>query len=101
MHIIKHLEAVEEAVTGDVVGAALVEFMEGKMTWKGTAPELLRLLEKLPNVDKKSSDWPKGSNVLSRKINALRSALEEYGIEVVTDKRSGVKRSIIITKKPK
>lgn len=94
-------EAVEEAVTGDVVGAALVEFMEGKMTWKGTATELLRLLEKLPNVDKKSSDWPKGSNVLSRKINALRSALEEYGIEVVTDKRSGVKRSIIITKKPK
>jgi hypothetical protein len=36
--------AVEEAVTNDIVGAVIAEFMDGKEEWEGTATELLEAL---------------------------------------------------------
>ena len=54
--------AVEEAVMGDMVGAAIVYFMDGKETWTGTATELLGLLNELPSVNKKEKYWPKRPN---------------------------------------
>ena len=32
----------------DVIGAAIVEFMDGKDEWQGTASELLEALKELP-----------------------------------------------------
>jgi len=43
----------EEAVLGDVVGAAVVEFMNDRGNWRGTATELLEQLNDLPGVNEK------------------------------------------------
>ena len=36
--------AVEEAVTSDIIGAAVIEFMTDKDEWKGTATDLIEKL---------------------------------------------------------
>lgn len=93
--------AVEEAVIGDVVGAAVAEFMDDKEIWEGTATELLQLLAELPSVNIKDKEWPKQPNILTRRLNNLKSALSDYGINIYTDNRSKIKRKIIINKEIK
>ena len=72
--------AVEEAVTNDIVGAAVAEFMDGKEEWEGTATELLEALSELPSVNTKERSWPKRPNTLTRRLNKIKSALADYGI---------------------
>ena len=74
--------AVEESVTNDIVGAAIVEFMEGKDEWTGTATELLEALNELPSVNEKDKAWPKRPNTLTRRLNRIKSALADYGIKL-------------------
>jgi hypothetical protein len=80
--------AVEEAVTNDIVGAVIVEFMEGKKEWQGTATELLEAMSELPSVNEKDKAWPKRPNTLTRKLNKIKSALADYGIQVEDFRRS-------------
>lgn len=80
--------AVEEAVTNDIVGAAVAEFMDGKEEWEGTATELLEALSELPSVNTKERSWPKRPNTLTRKLNKIKSALADYGIQVEDFRRS-------------
>jgi len=80
--------AVEEAVTNDVVGAAIVEFMEDKDEWTGTATDLMEALKELPSVNEKDKAWPKRPNTLTRKLNKIKSALADYGIQVEDFRRS-------------
>ncbi len=87
-------KAVEEAVLGDMVGAAMAVFMEDKETWEGTATELLNLLGELPGVNKKEKYWPKRPNTLARRLNKIKSALADYGIGVDTDARTANQRYV-------
>ena len=84
--------AVEEAVMGDMVGAAIVYFMDGKETWTGTATELLGLLNELPSVNVKEKAWPKRPHTLTRRLNKIKSALADYGIEVVSSREGNLSR---------
>lgn len=84
--------AVEEAVIGDIVGAALVEFMDGRESWEGTATELLELLNELPSVNVKEKAWPKRPHTLTRRINKIKAALVDYGIEVVSFREESLSR---------
>jgi hypothetical protein len=88
--------AVEEAVTNDIVGAVIVEFMEGKKEWQGTATELLEAMSELPSVNVKDKAWPKRPNTLTRKLNKIKSALADYGIKVDTDFRTTTQRLILL-----
>lgn len=88
--------AVEEAVTNDVVGAAIVEFMEDKDEWTGTATDLMEALKELPSVNEKDKAWPKRPNTLTRKLNKIKSALADYGIKVDTDFRTATQRLILL-----
>lgn len=74
--------AAEEAVTGDIVGAAIAEFMSDKDEWQGTATELLEALNELPSVNEKDKSWPKRPHTLTRKLNKIKSALADYGIQL-------------------
>lgn len=85
--------AVEEAVTNDVVGAAIVEFMDGKDEWQGTASELLEALNELPGVNEKDKAWPKRPNTLTRRLNRIKSALADYGFRLEEHRESGLKRT--------
>ena len=90
--------AVEEAVINDVVGAAIVEFMDGKDEWQGTASELLEVLNELPSVNENDKAWPKRPNTLTRRLNNLKSALADYGIKVQTaeDYRTATQKTILL-----
>lgn len=85
--------AVEEAVINDVVGAAIVEFMDGKDEWQGTASELLEALNELPSVNEKDKAWPKRPNTLTRKLNKIKSALADYGIRLEEYREPGFNRT--------
>jgi hypothetical protein len=93
--------AVEEAVTNDIVGAAIVEFMEGKDEWQGTASELLEALKELPSVNEKDKTWPKRPHTLTRRLNKIKSALADYGIKVNADYRTATQRLILLRREEK
>jgi len=88
--------AVEEAVTNDIVGAAVAEFMDGKEEWEGTATELLEALKELPSVNEKDKAWPKRPHTLTRRLNKIKAALADYGISVEVD-RTMEKRCVVIS----
>ncbi len=90
--------AVEEAVLGDQVGAAVVDFMNEREYWDGTATELLKLLSELPGIDVKSKYWPKRPHTLTRRLNKIKSALADYGI-TVEPWRKGSTRGVSLRKK--
>lgn len=89
-------DAVEEAVTNDVVGAAIVEFMDGKDEWQGTATELLEALNELPSVNEKDKAWPKRPNTLARRLNRIKSALADYGIRLEEYREPGFDRTRLL-----
>jgi len=78
--------AVEEAVIGDIVGAAIAEFMDNRESWEGTATELLESLNELPSVNVKERAWPKRPHTLTRRLNKIKAALDDYGITVEFDR---------------
>ena len=81
-----------EAVEGHIVGAAVLALMGGKTEWSGTSTELLAALEEAGvrerlfkrtmsgKVDAKG--WPGGPQILSRRLNEIRSNLADLGIEI-------------------
>ncbi|KAA2282968.1 hypothetical protein [Candidatus Nitrosocosmicus sp. SS] len=76
----------EEIIESSVVAKVLIEFMEGKAEWNGSATELhSTLTSALSDKDERlarSKSWPNSSNSLSRKINELSSTLKNRGIEI-------------------
>ncbi len=91
--------AVEEAVLSDTVGSAIVEFMENRGEWEGTATNLLSLLVGLPGTDTKAKAWPKRPHTLTRRIAKVVSALADTGIHAEIS-RSDVKRLVTLYRKP-
>ncbi len=85
------------AISDDVVGACLIEFMQMRDSFQGSVSELLRELKEISvdnGIDK--SVLPKQPNVLSRKLNSLKSNLEqEYGL-VFKIKNTGAFREITL-----
>lgn len=90
-------QAVEEAIFSDVTSAAIAEFMNNKDTWEGTPTELLRLLNGLQSTNTKTREWPKHPHILTRKLNAARSVLIDFGI-LVENGRTSNNRLVRLTK---
>lgn len=85
------------AISDDVVGACLIEFMQTRDEFQGSVTELLCELKEISldnGIDR--SIFPKQPNVLSRKLNSLKSNLEqEYGL-FFDIKNTGAFREITI-----
>jgi hypothetical protein len=81
------------------VARAVIDFMETTERWQGTTPELLAELEsiapKLKINTQRERLWPKAANVLARRLNEIKSNLEEVGI-LVNDTKDPVKRTVIL-----
>jgi hypothetical protein len=90
---------VEEAISANLVGNAIVKFMDGledksrsgcntttdrcSLLWMGTATSLLTELEGVAvglKINTNQKSWPKGPNALSRRINEAKTNLREIGI---------------------
>src|SRR5215813_6392379 len=70
--------------------------MDNKEEWIGSATALLSNMEKLATtlkVNTKSRMWPKGPNILIRKLNEVKATLEDVGIFITRglDTQSKVK----------
>ncbi len=67
----------------NVVGSAIISFMSDKNKWSGTASELLQKLTTtafVEDINIFEKYWPKGSNILMRRINEIKVPLKEAGI---------------------
>ena len=90
----------DEAIQEHPVASAIVAFMQDQNKWAGTSTELLYLLEDLAISEKiniKQSTWPKTPQLLTRRLNEVKTNLETIGINI----RSGTfqhKRMIEITR---
>jgi hypothetical protein len=76
----------QQALEASPVATAIMKFMEFRIEWLGTATELLdelrQIAEEKLKLDIRSNLWPKWPNVLSRKLNEVKSNLREIGIRV-------------------
>lgn len=77
------LQLNEEVLANDPVAAAILAFMNNKASWKGDWTTLLSTLDVLAkqkkiNINQKS--WPRAAHSLSRKMNEIKSNLEQAGI---------------------
>jgi len=73
----------QEIIGANPVASAIVDFMKDRKKWTGKASELLNELEMLVTErDRKAKTWPKSSNVLTRRLNELKTNLCEAGIKI-------------------
>lgn len=89
-----------EVIEAHLIGAALLSFMEDKNKWEGKPNELLEHLETAAancKINTNNKQWPKAPNTLMRKLNVLKTNLEEIGIKV-DSQHTGIKRIVSIEK---
>ena len=82
---------VDEAIAASPLSMAIVELIDNKEEWIGTATDLsLELTEiaetKLKINIQKIKSWPKSPNQLSRKLNEIKTNLREKGIEITRER---------------
>jgi len=80
-----------EIINSDVVATLTVAFMKDKAEWTGTISKLFNELSELASkygINPKSKVFPSYPNVLSRKLNGLRSNLQAEGITYITAYKS-------------
>jgi hypothetical protein len=74
----------DKASESSLVATAIIEFMNSKTKWEGTATELLNELESVAGSlkikTKNNKFWPSAPNTLSRKLNEVKTNLREVGI---------------------
>ncbi len=92
----------EEALEASPVAAMVVELMRERVEWEGIATELLSDLESLAamhRVNTRAKGWPRGPQVLTRRLNEVLTNLTLVGIQVSRPRESS-RRLIVIQKTP-
>jgi energy-coupling factor transporter ATP-binding protein EcfA2 len=89
----------DDVVANDEVAQALIEFMDRRSEWSGTAAELKTELEaNLP--DRVVNDkllWPRTAVAMGKRLNRVQTALRRYGIEIDRTRECGGGRVRTIT----
>jgi len=75
-----------DALLENLLAATIYEFTQDYMQgdeWSGTPAELLEVLENVVTYGaEKSSDWPRNSIALSKRLRSLKASLLEQGISI-------------------
>jgi DNA polymerase III delta prime subunit len=99
----------EEVLDSSPLAAAIVAFMDGRACYEGTPSGLLEQLSQVAareRIDTANRFWPKAANVLTRRLNEVRTNLLNLGIcftltrgaaRRITITRGGVKSSPTVT----
>lgn len=91
------MDANYEAILSNPVGLAINKLTNKLEKWEGTPTELLSKLNEVAeeeNIDTSNRLWPKAPNILSRRLNEIKSNLQDIGIKVTISK--GIQRNISI-----
>jgi len=76
----------DKALESSLVATAIIEFMNSRTGWNGTATELLNELESVAQSlkinTKNNRLWPSAPNSLSRRLNEVKTNLREVGITI-------------------
>jgi len=73
----------EEAISSHPVAASIVALMQNNSKWSGPVATLLSVLEEVAEREKISTNvakFPKSANMLSRRLQEVKSNLEDVGI---------------------
>ena len=76
-----------EILNADIVATLAVAFMKDKPEWSGLISELYHQLSEMASrygINNKGKEFPPAPNVLSRRLNGLKSNLQEAGISFRT-----------------
>lgn len=76
-----------EILNADIVATLIVAFMKDKPEWSGLISELYHQLSEMApqyGINNKGKEFPPAPNVLSRRLNGLKSNLQEAGISFRT-----------------
>lgn len=79
-------------VEADPVASRVVEMMRGRESWRGTATQLLALIE--PPL--RPHGWPASAQSLSGRLRRCAPALRDQGVEVRSD-RTATGRYLVVT----
>jgi len=89
----------DNVLESNPVARAIMDFMESRESWRGTTIELLAELESVASSLRINTQrerlWPKAANVLARRLNEIKSNLEEVGV-LVNDTKDPIKRTVIL-----
>jgi hypothetical protein len=94
---------VDEAIAASPLSMAIVELIDNKEEWIGTATDLSLELTEIAETKLKINiqrilSWPKSPNQLSRRLNEIKTNLREKGIEITKEKDKKGNRKIKICK---
>jgi len=87
-----------EVIESHSVAQAVINFMENRKDWNGTASDLLEQLNKKNEEAKKDRSWPKNAQSLARKLNTLEHNLKEVGVEMTRQHEGNTRMLTIINK---
>lgn len=89
------------ALDADLVASYLVQFMEARASWEGTASELLVQLNLRfkddPMRHQRERSWPRSGQALSNAVRRLVPSLRGVGVEVAFDRQKD-RRAIRLTR---
>lgn len=89
----------DEVLSEHIEAELLRDFMADKEEWTGSASELMEDFRRIAgDMHITESELPKGAKALSRKLNTLKTNLEEVGISMIKNK--GTRRTLTIRKVP-
>ncbi len=87
-----------EALESNPIGVAITHLMNEQNDWEGTVSELKDRLEEIADKNQIKTDhragWPQSPNYLRRKIETIKSNLQDEGIMYNADKRQNKGRII-------
>ena len=78
----------ELAIESSPIAAPLLEILEPKSHWRGTASALLENLEDVADdAVTRRKDWPKRANILSGHLRRIAPNLRKMGVQIEFDRR--------------
>ncbi len=92
-------DAVENSVEGDLVATTIQSVLAVHGEFRGTATDLLKLLEQHADQGFRRADkqWPRNPEALRHRLDRTRTNLRKVGIEITYDRSTDRKRARIIT----
>lgn len=86
----------EEVIGESIVASFVVEFMENRSSWEGSATDLLNEISTDPVYGLRGDELPRNPQSISRMLNEIKTNLEECGLRI--EFIPGRKRRVIIRK---